>query len=165
MQAIRETAERSRAFRPEMAGRVGTGRRRPGWDLATERRIDDGETLANGIGWFSIALGAAELVAPERLAEWLGMEGSENLLRLYGIRELGKGVAILRDRRPAGWMWARVAGDFLDLATLASGLRSDNPKRENVAAAIAAVAGVTVLDVICARQLGGGRIRPGEEPA
>jgi hypothetical protein len=163
MQTTREQAERSRAFRPEMAGRVGTARRRPGWDMATERRIDDGEALANGIGWFSIALGTAEVVAPGRIAEWLGMEGSENLLRLYGVREMGKGVGILSNRRPQGWMWARVAGDFLDLATLLSGLHSDNPKRANVVTAMAAVAGVTVLDVIAARQLGGGRIRQGED--
>lgn len=154
-------AAAERAFRPAMAERLGTGRVTPGWDLATERRIDDGETLADAIGWFSIALGAAEIAAPGRLARWLGMEGSENLLRLYGLREIGKGVAILSNRRPAGWMWARVAGDFLDLATLAAGLTPDNPKRGNVATAMAAVAGVTVLDLVCARRLGGGRIQPG----
>jgi hypothetical protein len=165
MQTTLDGAARRRAFRPEMAGRVGTARLRPGWDLATERRIDDGETLANGIGWFSLALGAAELAAPGRLAEWLGMEGSENLLRLYGLREVAKGVGILANRRPSGWMWARLAGDVLDLATLAPGLRAENPKRGNVALAMAAVAGVTVLDVLAARQLSGPRVRPGEEAA
>lgn len=151
----------SRAFRPEMAGRLGTGTTTPGWDLATEQRIDDGELLANGIGWFSIALGAAEIAAPGRLSRWLGMEGSENLLRLYGLREIGKGVGILSNRRPTGWLWARIAGDFLDIATLAPGLRADNPKRGNVVTALAAVAGVTVLDVLCARQLSEDRIQPG----
>lgn len=154
-------AAAERAFRPGMAERLSTGRVTPGWDLATERRIGDGETLADAIGWFSIARGTAEIAAPGRLARWLGMEGTENVLRLYGLREIGKGVAILSNRRPAGWMWARVAGDFLDLATLASGLTPDNPKRANVVTAMAAVAGVTVLDVICARRLGGGRVQPG----
>jgi hypothetical protein len=144
-----------RAFRPAMAGRVGTGTGTPGWDPRTERRIDDGETLARAIGWFSLALGAAEILAPGRLASWLGMEGRENLLRLYGVREVAKGVGILSERRPAGWMWARVAGDFLDLATLAPALAEDNPRRGNVAVAMAAVAGVTALDVIAARQLSG----------
>jgi hypothetical protein len=155
-----DAAAPGRAFRPEMAGRIGTGSTTPGWDLATERRIDDGETLANAIGWFSVALGAVEIVAPRRVTEWLGMEGSETLVWLYGVREIGKGVAILSNRRPAGWLWARVAGDFLDLATLASGLGADNPRRGNVVTAMAAVAGVTVLDVICARQLGE-RVQPG----
>jgi hypothetical protein len=154
-------AATERAFRPAMAERVGAGRVTPGWDLATERRIDDGETLANAIGWFSIALGAAEIVAPGRLARWLGMEGTENVLRLYGLREIGKGVAILSSRRPAGWMWTRVAGDALDLATLGAGLGPDNPKRGNVVTAMAAVAGITVLDLIAARRLGGDRVQPG----
>ncbi|HEX2203608.1 MAG TPA: hypothetical protein VHG91_09935 [Longimicrobium sp.] len=144
---------RARAFEPGMAASVGADTRTPGWDLATERRIDDGRTLANQIGWFSIGLGLAEIAAPDRICEWLGMEGSENLVRLFGVREITKAVGILSNRRPAGWMWARVFGDVLDLATLGSGLVGDNPRKRNVALAIAAVAGVTALDVLCAKQL------------
>lgn len=146
---------RERAFEPGMRSRVGTSRNTPGWDLATERRIDDGETLARGLGWFSIGLGLAELVAPEQIARWLGMEDKTELVRLYGVREIGTGVGILANRRPVTWIWARIAGDFLDLATLAARLTPDNEgKRDHVMTAMAAVAGVTVLDVICARQLG-----------
>jgi hypothetical protein len=152
MSAATDTT-RARAFRPEMAGTVGTGTARPGWDLATERRIDDGETLASGLGWFSIALGLAEVVAPERVAGELGMEDKKGLFRLYGFREIATGIGILSNKRPAGWLWGRVAGDVLDLATLAAGLARKNPKRDNLLAAISAVVGVTVVDVICARQL------------
>jgi hypothetical protein len=156
---------RSRAFRPEMADHVGAGTTTPGWDLATERRIDDGELLASAIGWFSIVLGTAEVAAPGRIARWLGMEGSETLLRLYGLREIGKGIGILTHRRPAGWMRARLAGDLLDLATLAAGLRHDNERRANVGVAMAAVAGVTVLDLLAARQMGADRVQPGRAEA
>lgn len=142
-----------RAFKPEDADRLGTGTLTPGWDPGTERRIDDGETLASGIGWFSIGLGLAEIVAPEKIAGELGMEDRKNLIRLYGFREMAKGIGILANDKPAGWVWGRVAGDALDLATLATGLRKDNPKRANVLKAISAVLGVTVLDVIAARQL------------
>ena len=145
---------RARAFRPELAAVLGTGTATPGWDLGTERRVDDGETLAKGVGWFSIALGLAEIVAPEKIAGELGMEDRKNLFRLYGFREIAKGVGILANRKPAGWVWGRVAGDVLDLATLATGLGKDNPKRANVLKAISAVVGVTVLDVVVARQLG-----------
>jgi hypothetical protein len=146
---------RERAFEPGMRSSVGTSRKTPGWDLATERRIDDGKTLARGLGWFSIGLGLAELVAPEQIARWLGMEDKTELVRAYGVREIGTGIGILTRRQPAEWIWARIAGDFLDLATLAAHLTPDNEgKRDNVIAAIVAVAGVTVLDVICARQLG-----------
>lgn len=142
-----------RAFRIEDAALYGTGTATPGWDLGTERRLDDGETLAGGLGWFSIALGLAEVVAPERIAGELGMEGRKGLIRLYGFREVAKGAGILSNDRPAGWVWGRVAGDALDLATLAMGLSKENPKRANVLMAIGAVLGVTVLDVIAARQL------------
>ena len=54
-------------------------------------------------------------------------------------------------------MWSRVAGDVLDLATLASAYRDDNPKRENLAAAIASIVGITWLDYWCAKRLGSGR--------
>ncbi len=142
-----------RAFRPEMADRVGTGTETPGWDLALERRIDDGKSLAKGLGWFSLGLGLAEVVAPGRLARWLGMEGSESLLRVYGFREIATGLGILSRREPTEWVWGRVAGDFLDLATLTPGLDRDNPNRKNVMTAMAAVAGVTVLDVLAGKQL------------
>lgn len=146
-------APHRRAFRPEQAEMLGTSTRTPGWDMGTEQRVDDGRMLANGLGWFSIGLGMAEVLAPGKLAGWLGMEGREGLLRAYGAREIATGVGILAQRRPAEWVWGRVAGDFLDLATLASGLGGDNPRRGNVVTAMAAVAGVTVLDVLCARQL------------
>jgi hypothetical protein len=147
-------APRAAAFTPDQAAELGTGTERPGWNLDVERRIDDGRTLANAIGWFSIGLGAAEVLAPRRLSRWLGMENGTRLIQAYGVREISKGVGILANRRPEGWLWARVAGDALDLATLATGLRPDNPRRRNVAIAIGAVAGVALLDVLCARQLG-----------
>jgi hypothetical protein len=109
--------------------------------------------LARGLGWFSIGLGAAELLAPRTLAEQLGMWGREGLLRFYGARELAVGVAILASGDPAPWLWARVAGDVLDLTTLAAGLGGENPRQRNVAIALAAVAGVTALDGLSARAL------------
>ncbi|HEX6011499.1 MAG TPA: hypothetical protein VFY87_06775 [Geminicoccaceae bacterium] len=87
------------------------------------------------------------------------MEEHAGLIRAYGVRELATGVGILSQDDPTPWVWGRVAGDALDLATLAAGLRGDNPRQENAAMALMAVAGVTLLDVICARSLGadGGR--------
>jgi hypothetical protein len=113
--------------------------------------------LAQGLGWFSIGLGVAELVAPRHLARFLGMEGRDDLIRTYGVREVVTGVGILSQDDPTPWMWARVGGDALDLGTLAMGLGRDNPQRTNVGLAMAAVAGVTALDVYCARALAGDR--------
>jgi hypothetical protein len=146
-------SQRPRAYDPDQTSLRPSELRAPSWDLGTERRIDDGRTLARAIGWFSIGLGALELLAPDRVSEFLGMEDRKELIRLYGLREAAKGLGILSQRTPTKLMWARVAGDFLDLATLATALGDDNPNRHRVVAAMGAVAGVTVLDVICARQL------------
>lgn len=150
-------ATRAPAFQPEMAGSVGAASRTPGWDLATERQIGDGETLAKGLGWFSIGLGMMELLATDRLADWLGLEDQKWLIRAYGVREVAKGVGILSQRRPLGWMWGRVAGDALDLATLGAAFARNPDRRGNIALAMGSVAGVTALDVLCATQLAGNR--------
>ena len=121
---------------------------------------DAARNLAYGLGWFSIALGVTEIVAPRALARWLGMEGSETILRAYGMREVATGVAILSSDHPATWVWGRVGGDALDIATLAPGLHPDNPQRGNVGIALGAVAGVTALDVICAGMLSSGYGEP-----
>ncbi len=83
------------------------------------------------------------------------MRGQARLIQAYGVREIATGIGILTSSGPgrAPWIWGRVGGDALDLATLAGGLDGDNPRRANVGVAVAAVAGVTVLDLLCARQL------------
>jgi uncharacterized membrane protein len=75
------------------------------------------------------------------------------LLRGAGARELAAGVGILTQRNPAPWLWARVAGDVMDLAMLAGGLRRGSAARGKAGAWLAAVAGATALDVFAAVQL------------
>ncbi|HEX6985680.1 MAG TPA: hypothetical protein VF170_09895 [Planctomycetaceae bacterium] len=111
------------------------------------------DVTARGLGWFSVGLGVTELVAAERLAESLGMEGKEDLIRLYGAREVATGLGCLGQTPPTPWVWGRVAGDALDIATLLAHMTPDNPKRHNVGLALAAVIGVTLLDVLTAAWL------------
>ena len=111
------------------------------------------EGLARGLGWFSIGLGLAELILPDRLCRSLGLEGHETLVRAYGARELMAGVAILASHDATSWVWARVGGDVVDVVTLAAGFRTGNPKADNLALATAAVVGVTALDIVCASGL------------
>jgi hypothetical protein len=110
------------------------------------------DSLARGLGWFSLALGATELFAAERLASALGMQGKQSLIRAYGIREIGSGILSLSVDKQAG-LWSRVAGDGLDIATLMTAFRPNNPKRENVGIALAMVLGVTLLDLVGAQGL------------
>jgi len=107
-----------------------------------------GKRLARGLGWFSVGLGMAELLAPDVMA-WLTGVRDEGLLQTYGLREIACGIGILNSARPAGWMWARVAGDALDLGTLAT---APDGKSSRFPAALA-VLGVTALDVLCGTQL------------
>ncbi|HYG85348.1 MAG TPA: cyclase dehydrase [Azospirillum sp.] len=121
--------------------------------MAYYHRGSPADTLARGLGWFSIGLGLTEVVAGRSLGRWLGMEGYSSLIRAYGVREIGTGIGLLALGDPKPWIWGRVAGDALDLGTLSMGLGRDNSKRENVALAMAAVAGATALDVLCAQML------------
>jgi hypothetical protein len=115
-------------------------------------------TLAHQLGWFSIALGSLELLATKQLTRSLGMRGQERLVQAYGVREIVKGIGILTAKDPTPWLWGRVAGDALDLGTLAVAYRTGH-KRANVAIAMANVAAVTALDVMSAQQLGAVRKR------
>jgi uncharacterized membrane protein len=113
-----------------------------------------GEYLARALGLFSIGLGAAELMAPKTMARFAGLsDDTAASLRLLGAREIGNGLAILSNPSSAAWMWTRVGGDALDLSVLTAALQSDDSNHTRVAASIAAVLGVTALDVICAGRL------------
>jgi hypothetical protein len=116
-----------------------------------DTRYAPGIELARFLGWFSIGLGLAEVLAPRAVAEVSGVR-SRGLLQFYGLREIAAGVGILTSPRPAGWLWGRVAGDALDLATLGAAMTRPEDAGRALAAAVA-VAGVTALDVICATQL------------
>jgi hypothetical protein len=116
------------------------------------------ESVARGLGWFSVALGIAELLAPRAISRAAGMDASAGLVRLYGLRELACGVGILTSRNPAPFLWARVGGDVLDLSTLAarSNTGSGRDRRRAMRAAVN-VAGVTALDVYAAQRCSAAR--------
>jgi uncharacterized membrane protein len=114
------------------------------------------ERLAKCLGWFSIGLGLAELLAPRQLARMIGVKNHPVLFGALGLREIMSGVGILSQRRPAGWLWSRVAGDAMDLSLLGTAYASDDADDEGVTGAAIAVAGVTILDVLCAVRLSRG---------
>lgn len=104
------------------------------------------DQMARGLGWFSLALGAFQLAAPRAITRVLGIEGHENLVRTYGAREIVTGMVSLSTEREVG-LWSRVFGDAIDIATLMAACRYGNPKRENVAIALAAVVAITLIDL------------------
>lgn len=111
-----------------------------------------GKSLARTLGWMSLGLGAAEFMFPGSTRRAMGLR-SDGLVAAYGLREIVCGVGILNSARPTRWMWARVAGDALDLATLAWGARQGTARQqENAALAAAVVTGVLALDTVSALQ-------------
>jgi uncharacterized membrane protein len=122
------------------------------------------ERLARRLGWFSISLGLAQVLAAGAISRlFAGNDRYANLIRLYGARELASALMIFgQGARPAAAMWSRVAGDAVDIATLVAAGASPRTNRGGVAIAAASVLGVTALDVYCARQLSRKvRVEPG----
>ncbi|SDB72066.1 hypothetical protein [Belnapia rosea] len=105
--------------------------------------------LAQGLGWFSIGLGVAEVLMPHRVTRATGLHGHERLVASYGVREIATGIGLLTSRDPTPWLWGRVGGDALDIGTLAAGLRPANRDWERSGAALLAVLGVAALDLVC----------------
>jgi uncharacterized membrane protein len=114
----------------------------------------DATTLAHGLGWLSIGIGAAAVLAPRTFGSLTGVgRGGGGLVRAAGVRELAAGVGILSQRNPAPWLWTRTIGDLMDLAVLAVGMRPGNPGRGRAAVSFATVAGVLALDALAASHL------------
>ncbi len=110
---------------------------------------------ARALGWFSIVLGTAELLMPRAVSHAAGMKGrGAALLRLHGLREIGVGIGLLTSRDPAPWLWGRVAGDAVDIATVSTGLVAGKPLR--ALGTLAMLSGVTAVDARCAEAAGRG---------
>ena len=150
--------KRSSGRSPSMArGHNSPGRQRRESQYRTGHNGDSvtsAERLARGLGWFSIGLGLAELLAPRAVAKISGVRGENaGLIQLFGVREILSGVAIfMQGDHPASGLWSRVAGDALDIASLGIAMASPDSQKARVGFATANVLAVTALDVLCARQ-------------
>lgn len=112
--------------------------------------------LVRALGWFSIGLGVAEVLMPRQILELSGARGVDpDLIRSFGVREIGCGVAILVTGDPLGAVMMRVGGDAFDLVTLGRSFASRRSHKGRLAVATANVAAVTALDVMCLKQLSG----------
>jgi hypothetical protein len=111
----------------------------------------DGRQLALGLGWFSIALGVAEVAAPQLVAQLVGVEESRDsraLISAFGVREIANGLAILAQPENPLWVQTRIGGDIADLSALGIAFGGAKNDQAKIGAAMAAVAGITALDVL-----------------
>ncbi|MBB5235103.1 hypothetical protein [Deinococcus budaensis] len=112
--------------------------------------------VARGLGWFSLGLGAVEVLAPGQMSRLVGAPEKQGsgLVRAYGARELLAGAGLLTQPAAAAtWMWARVAGDVLDLAAVGRVQPEDPHGRKRLVRSLLMLTGVMVVDVLVARAL------------
>jgi uncharacterized membrane protein len=108
------------------------------------------------LGWFSLGLGVPQTLAPGRVNRLIGVrdDSSSRLWqRVVGARELAAAAGIFSRPRPAGWLWARVAGDIKDLALLGAAWRNKEQSAGRLATATASVAGITAVDAFTATRM------------
>lgn len=148
---------RSSATTSERRPQNGRSERRPDSYQVKRRSAVKGwneEHLARGLGWFSLGLGLAEVLAPRELGRLIGVRGDQTkLFRMLGAREIASGIGILLQRQPAASMWSRVGGDAIDLALLGKAMSDPKADYGRLCAATTAVAAVTALDLFCSQQL------------
>ncbi len=125
--------------------------------LADEDRGTGGERTADFLGYFSLGLGLAELLAPKVMNRVVGVKhpdaASVGAMRAMGLREIGHGVAILTNQHPEKAVWSRVAGDALDLALLGRTFANPDNDRGRTLFATLNVLAVAAVDLMTARQL------------
>jgi uncharacterized membrane protein len=108
------------------------------------------DPLARFLGWASAALGIPMLASPRRFDRAIGVPddaSAQAWTLVVGVREIVVAACILSERRPAEWLWSRVAGDVMDLTLLASALRKDNADRGRILGAMGAVVAIGAADV------------------
>jgi uncharacterized membrane protein len=110
------------------------------------------DPVARGLGVFSFALGLPQITTPGRMTRLIGVRDdakSRMWMRAVGAREIAAGAGIFSKRQPKEWIWARVAGDTMDLALLTSALRSKKRSKEPTRTLVAtgAVLGAFAADV------------------
>lgn len=111
------------------------------------------ERHAQLLGLFSVALGISQLAAPDEVATLIGVKPRPRTrwtLRALGVREILSGVGVLANRTSAGPLWARLAGDTVDLALLGAAFGGRGSASGRLLATTTAVAGVAVLDAYAA---------------
>jgi uncharacterized membrane protein len=122
-------------------------------------------SMARGLGWGSLGLGALQLSAPDAVRRLAGVDDSpvaRVVVPLAGVRQFFHMAVLLGSRQPERWVWTRVAGDAVDLAALGCAVsRRRGPRqadrRRRAMTAMAAVGAITAVDVYTA-------VRGGRQP-
>ena len=102
------------------------------------------------LGLFSVVAGVIAVAAPDRVAQFLGLDIEDQAMSAFGAREIASGAGLLSPVKPGPWFWMRAGGDVLDLATLGRAIDFQNPRRGVAYLALGAVATIAVIDIAIA---------------
>ena len=127
-----------------------------GMGLREGRRPTRGASRARprAFGWFSLALGAGLITAPDSVSRLIGVKKNRRVrkvMRAVGVREIASGVGLLAGTRKSPCLWARALGDVIDLGLLGRALALPRTRRDRGVSALAALAGIALLDAAAAR--------------
>lgn len=128
--------------------------------VRTARAREDGAARRRGraLGLVSLGLGVAQVAAPHAVRRLSGVDDSATsraVVPLVGARELVHAAGLLAGRRTGRWAWTRVAGDAVDLTSLAVALANRRgERRRRLVGVTGAVLGITALDVLTAVRAG-----------
>lgn len=117
---------------------------------------DEAERRAKWLGLLSLALGVTGVATPNAVLSALGLPESaagRATLRALGAREIINGIGIFAKPRSAAPLWARLAGDVMDLALLGAAFGNRRAKRARLTAASSAIVGIAALDLYGAARL------------
>src|SRR5215208_4109488 len=110
-----------------------------------ERRI------AKFLGAFSFRLGVAQLAAPERVNDLIGVRDTPKtraIQRAVGVQELTAAQGIFSFSPPTPILWSRVAGDIFHVSLLVKALDNRRNDKGKLFGAIGAVAGIGLVDAL-----------------
>jgi hypothetical protein len=113
------------------------------------------DQLARSLGWASLALGVPQITTPGHFARAIGVRPdaeSRAWTLAVGVRELvaAAGILVVGRPRPVPFLWSRVAGDIMDLTLLVRARQTRADRKARLGAAIGAVIGIGVADVVAA---------------
>lgn len=121
----------------------GRARARPRGGVRGSRE----QQLGTALGWISIGIGVANLLAPRAVARTAGLPDWPLLMRAMGLREIVSGVGLLRQPDNQAWRWARVAGDAMDLTLLGIAAAHPSGDRRRLASTALALASISAVDL------------------
>src|ERR1700761_911229 len=111
------------------------------------------DRLMRGLGWLSLGLSIPPLLMPGEFGKAIGVgDAPRHRVTAVGVgaQELAAAAGLLGQESPA-WLWYRTGGDLIHLGMLGRALKNqDGRGLERTAAALAAVLGITVVDVYAA---------------